>query len=89
MALARLFWDTFIKWCHETSIAGLSKSVTSKSLIKKAYWFILFLIGAYFTISNLVGTLEDYFKYEVTTSNDITFSPSVKFPAVSICNQNR
>ena len=89
MTLAKVIWHTFDEWCKDTSIAGLGKAMKSDSGFKKAYWLILFLIGAYFTIINLVGTLVDYFKYEVTTSNDITFSPSVAFPAISICNQNR
>ena len=89
MGLSRVVWATFIDWCHDTSIAGISKTVQSRSYFKKIYWLILFIIGAYFTISNTISTFEDYFLYEVSTSNDLTFNNSVQFPAVSICNQNR
>ena len=89
MGLFQVLWKTFLNWCGDTSIAGLSKGVSSKSYFKKAYWLCLFAIGAYFTIEGVVQTITDYTKYEVTTSNDLLFKSSVPFPAISICNQNR
>ena len=89
MSLLRIIWETSVNWCHSTSIAGLAKAVQSKSHFKKAYWSCLFCIGAYATLYNLVGTLNEYFAYEVSTSTDLTVQRSVAFPAVSICNLNR
>ena len=89
MTVGKVLYNTFINWCRETSIACLSKSVRSKSFLKKVYWLVLFFIGAYFTIDNLCRTVSTYLKYEVKTSNDLTFKTSILFPAVSICNQNR
>ena len=89
MTVGKVLYNTFINWCRETSIACLSKSVRSKSFLKKAYWLLLFFAGAYFTIDNLYRTVTTYLKYEVKTSNDLTFKTSILFPAVSICNQNR
>ena len=89
MGLIQVLWKTFLNWCEDTSIAGLSKGVSSKSNLKKAYWLCLFTIGAYCTIEGVVQTITDYKRYEVTTSNDLLFKSSVPFPAISICNQNR
>ena len=89
MGLAKRLWSTFIDWCKETSIAGLGKGVSSKSNVKKAYWIILFLIGTYYTILNVIVTFQDYFQYEVTTDTALSFEKSVPFPAISICNLNR
>ena len=89
MGLCQVLWKTFINWCTETSIAGLSKGVSSGSHLKKAYWLCLFAAGAYYTVDGVINTINDYVKYEVTTSNDLIFKSSVQFPAVSVCNQNR
>ena len=89
MTLAKVIWHTFDEWCKDTSIAGLGKAMKSDSRFKKAYWFILFLIGTIWTIINLFGVINAFFEYKVSTSNDLTFSTSISFPAVSICNQNR
>ena len=89
MSLLRIIWETSVNWCHSTSIAGLAKGVQSKSYYKKAYWFSLFCIGAYFTLNSLILTINDYFEYDVSTSTDLEFQRSVVFPAVSICNLNR
>ena len=90
MTLLRVIWHTSTQWCQETSIAGLGKTVKSdSSYFKKAYWFILFLIGSIWTCYNLYGVINEYFKYSVSTSNDLTFETSIPFPAVTICNQNR
>ena len=89
MTLAKVIWHTFDEWCKDTSIAGLGKAMKSDSRFKKAYWLILFLIGTIWTIINLFGVINAFFEYKVSTSNDLTFSTSISFPAVSICNQNR
>ena len=89
MGLAKRLWGTFLDWCTETSIAGLGKGVSSKSNLKKAYWIILFLIGTYYTILNVIVTFQDYFQFEVATDTSLSFEKSVPFPAISICNLNR
>ena len=90
MTLLRVIRHTSAEWCQETSIAGLGKTVKNdSSYFKKAYWFILFLIGTIWTVINLFGVINAFFEYKVSTSNDLTFSTSISFPAVSICNQNR
>ena len=72
-----------------SSCPNLGKGVSSKSNLKKAYWIILFLIGTYYTILNVIVTFQDYFQYEVTTDTALSFEKSVPFPAISICNLNR
>ena len=89
MTLAKVIWHTFDEWCKETSIAGLGKAMKSDSYFKKAYWLILFFIGTVWTIINLFGVVNSFFEYKVSTSNDLIFTTSISFPAVSICNQNR
>ena len=90
MTLLRIIQHTSTEWCQETSIAGLGKTVKSdSSYFKKAYWFILFLIGTVLTFQNLYGVIYEYLQYNVSTSNDLSFETSIPFPAVSICNQNR
>ena len=90
MTLLRVIRHTIIEWCQETSIAGLGRTAKSdSSFFKKAYWFILFLIGTVLTFQNLYGVIYEYLQYNVSTSNDLSFETSIPFPAVSICNQNR
>ena len=90
MTLLKDIQHTSAEWCKETSIAGLGKTVKSEfSYFKRAYWFILFLVGFVFTFSNLYSVIYEYLQYRVSTSNDLTFETSIPFPAVSICNQNR
>ena len=90
MTLLRVIQHTSAEWCQEASIAGLGKAVKSdSSCFKKAYWFMLFLVGTVLTFQTLYGVIYEYLQYNVSTSNDLSFETSIPFPAVSICNQNR
>ena len=89
MSLRKVIWDTFIDWCQNSTIAGVSRTVKSKSYVKKLYWITLFLVGVYFTIITTYNVFDDYFLYEVRTSTDLSYETSIPFPAVTICNQNR
>ena len=89
MSLRKVLWDTFIDWCQNSTIAGVSRTVKSKSYVKKLYWITLFLVGVYFTIITTYNVFDDYFLYEVRTSTDLSYENSITFPAVTICNQNR
>ena len=61
MTLLRVIRHTIIEWCQETSIAGLGRTAKSdSSFFKKAYWFILFLIGTIWTIINLFGVINAF-----------------------------
>lgn len=89
MSLRKVIWDTFIDWCQNSTIAGVSRTVKSKSYVKKLYWITLFLVGVYFTIITTYNVFDDYFLYEVRTTTDLSYETSIPFPAVTICNQNR
>ena len=89
MGFGKVVWETLIQWSETTSIAGIGPVCSRKGYAKKAYWLILFLIMLYLTIHGLVSTIESFYEREITTSTDLDFSPSVAFPAVSICNMNK
>ena len=89
MGFGRVIGQTFNTFIDQTSIAGLSNAAQRKSLAKKVYWSVLFVLGVFFTFEGLIENVISYYEYEVTTSTDLTHMSSVEFPAVSICNLNK
>ena len=89
MGFRKVVWETLIQWCESTSITGIGPAVSRKSYGKKAYWLILFMLMLYATIQGLVSTIQSFYERDVTTSTDLDFTPSVAFPAISICNMNK
>ena len=50
---------------------------------------VIFIAGLAATIYNIVLLMEEFFRFPVITSSDLTNEPSVFFPAVTVCNLNR
>ena len=67
----------------------MSHAAKSKTYIQWFYWSSLFVAGLGFTVPALVGVIQDFYKYPVTTKVKVKNSDNATFPAVTICGLNR
>ena len=44
---------------------------------------------AYFTFDGIIFVFEDYASHPSVTSTALSYQPSVRFPAITVCNHNR
>ena len=73
----------------ESAVAGVSHAAKSKTYTQCLYWSILFMAGLVATIPALVGVINDYFTYPVTTRVTVKAADNATFPAVTVCGLNR
>ena len=58
------------------------------SISYRFYWFALLVVGfVYFFMQTYDSTMR-YLSREVAVSMKINYNESIRFPAVTICNQN-
>lgn len=72
-----------------TSIGGLAQFQATDIRLSKLIWLILFMVGTVLTILGIKVEVDGYFDYGVITKVMLVEQPVLKFPAVTICNQNR
>ena len=89
MSASEIVRKTLLNFGSETSLAGINNSGKRKSKIRSAIWLLIFFILAYLTGVNIYNIVNDYLKYPVVTSTDISHQTRITFPAVTICNLNR
>ena len=89
MGFCDLFTVTWTQWWKKTSISGISNAANAKSTTRKLCWLTIFIILMVFTIFAVVGVFEIYLEYPVSTSMSLERHSKIKYPAITICNQNR
>ncbi|KAK4315708.1 hypothetical protein Pmani_013076 [Petrolisthes manimaculis] len=81
--------ETCVHFWRCTSLAGLSHANNTTSHISRAFWLILFGIGAVLTVKDVISLIQSYESRPYTTKIDYTPNLQMEFPDVVICNQNR
>ena len=61
----------------ETSIAGVSNAGRARSRGRSAVWLLVFSCLAALTATGIYDIVEEYFRYPVITSTDLTNRPEV------------
>ena len=89
MGLGKIIWSTLAEFGGHTTIGGLCNAGLTSSRPRQIYWLIIFFALFGYTIKLLVDNVNQYLAYEVITSTDLSYSATLNFPAVTICNQNR
>ena len=74
---------------EETSLHGLKNTVDkqNRTQVYQIFWILLLLTCCVACISLLTVTIYNYFKYESVTSYTLTYTHTLDFPAVTICNR--
>ena len=70
-------------------IDGLPNIVKGTKAVEKLCWITLFLLSSSVCVFLFVGSIREYIKYEVTTTNRIRQDRHVNFPSISICPVNQ
>jgi len=76
-------------FCSQASVVGLRYVVNqSASMFRRSVWVLLLLAGAAFTAYQIVGRTTYYFSYPTSTNIRVEHVPEMRFPTVTICNEN-
>ena len=89
MGLGRIVLGTLAEYGTKTTIGGLCNAGLTSSKPRQIYWLIIFFSLFGYTVKLLIDNISQYLAYEVITSTDLSYSSTLNFPAVTICNQNR
>ena len=69
-------------------IDAVPNIIKGSNSIEKLCWITLLLSSSSVCVFLFVGSIREYLKYEVTTTNRILQDRNVKFPSISICHIN-
>jgi len=76
------------EFAEETSAHGIGKIASAESVFWRLFWALVTLAGTGMVIYQGILLLETYMSKPVKSDIDVTYSRTVKFPAVTICNLN-
>lgn len=75
---------------QELSIIGLKKVLNSEGLlIRRVSWFILIIFSLGFMFFQVEDRISYYLSYDTNSKLHFTPLSKIKFPTVTICNENR
>jgi len=76
-------------FCYDASVVGLRYVVNqSASMFRRSVWVLLLLAGAAFTAYQIVDRTRYYFSYPTNVNLRVEHVPEMRFPTVTICNEN-
>ena len=73
----------FLQWMLVSTWTGPAIIIRVKSIVRKIYWAILFLLCLAATIYVLVMTVNTYMEYGEVTTISVTYDATTVFPTVS------
>jgi len=82
--------ESLMVFCANVSVVGLRYVVnTSTSPYRRSIWFLLILGGAAFTVYQLHDRIRRFVSYPVNVVIRVEHAQEMRFPTVTICNENR
>jgi len=77
-------------FCTEASVVGLRYAASvSASPFRRSIWALLLLAGAAFTTFQIQDRIRYYWSYPVDVNFRVEHRSEMRFPTVTICNENR
>ncbi|KAK2566968.1 Amiloride-sensitive sodium channel subunit alpha [Acropora cervicornis] len=76
------------EFAKETTAHGIGKIDSADSIIWRIFWALAVMAGTGMVIYQGILLLETYLSKPVKSDIDVTYSRTVKFPAVTVCNLN-
>ncbi|CAD5119483.1 DgyrCDS8090 [Dimorphilus gyrociliatus] len=85
------YWSVrIVKFLQEISVIGIKYTLMqTASLTRRCFWITLILFGVGFMIYQLQERISYYIKYDTTTRIRYRHDKFLRFPTVTICNENR
>jgi len=78
------------KFCSEASVVGLRYVANpTASPIRRCVWLVLILAGAAFTTFQIQDRIRYFLSRPVSVNFRIEHAEEIRFPTVTICNENR
>ena len=78
------------RFCHEASVVGLRYVVNPlASPFRRSVWVVLLLVGAGFTTFQIQDRIRYYLSRPVNVNLRVEHAEEIRFPTVTICNENR
>jgi hypothetical protein len=75
---------------NEVSIGGARYTVlTSASFFRRLFWLILMLFGIGFCVFQIIDRVQYYIRRPTIANIKINHVQQLRFPTVTICNENR
>ena len=89
MRTLKAIWRDFIANFSSHGLRRVFDPIgTSPTLISRCFrliWFFAWVSAAYFTISHMGQTVQQYLRYQTITSTHIRRGDPIKFPTVTFC----
>jgi len=83
-------WVELRTFCSEASVVGLRYAANvSASVFRRSIWVLLLIAGAAFTTFQIQDRIRHYFNYPVDVNIRVEHKQELRFPTVTICNENR
>jgi len=78
------------RFCYEASVVGLRYVVNpTASPFRRSVWVLLLLAGAAFTTFQIQDRIRYFLTRPVSVSLRMEHADEIRFPTVTICNENR
>jgi len=88
--LRKLWLSSLMSFANEASVVGLRYVANpSASVIRRCIWVLLILVGAAFTTYQIQDRIRRYARYPVNINIRVKHMEEMRFPTVTICNENR
>jgi len=77
-------------FCYEASVVGLRYVANpTASPFRRSIWLMLLLAGAAFTTFQIQDRIRWYWSYPKNMNIRVEHKEELRFPTVTICNENR
>ena len=78
------------RFCYEASVVGLRYVVNpTASPFRRSVWVVLLLVGAGFTTFQIQDRIQYFLSRPINVNLRIQHAKEIRFPTVTICNENR
>ena len=78
----------FNRYVENSTLHGFRFIFMQTFVLRRVLWTILTVTMAAIFLSELKNSIELFLEYPFTTTSTMEYIPSLKFPAISICNLN-
>ncbi len=77
--------DSFIS---DSTLHGLHFCFDKKHLVRRIVWTLILLAAFGYVSEKLYASVEEFFKYPMSTTTTVIYENNMAMPAISFCNRN-